>query len=187
MSYQCKKPVAEITLYILKHWKILKILIKIRIAVNKGRDAFHCWVASSLLITYSTIHIAQTFSFWKITHNTKIIFPSWFTLLLIFHIFQFESFLLFHRWLEKERFHLPEPSTQSPMYPLILPKLHLYQDPVSNFFQYCYIYMCNAVFSWSSVHKPTYCLLNSDVHETPLNASFSALANFHLVPSPLPQ
>ena len=114
MSYQCKKPVAEIILYILKHWKILKILIKIRIAVNKGRDAFHCWVASSLLITYSTIHIAQTFSLWKITHNTKIIFPSWFTLLLIFHIFQFESFLLFHRWLEKERFHLPVPSTQSP-------------------------------------------------------------------------
>ena len=26
------------------------------------------------------------------------------------------------------------PSTQSPTYPLILPKLHLYQDPVSNFF-----------------------------------------------------
>ena len=47
--------------------------------------------------------------------------------------------------------------------------------------------MRNAVFSWSSVHKPTYCLLNSDVHETPLNASFSALANFHLAPSPLPQ
>ena len=97
---------------------MLKILIKIRIAVNKGPDAFHCWVASSLLITYSTIHIAQTLSSWKITHNTKIIFPSWVTLLLIFHIFQFESFLLFHRWLEKERFHLPVPSTQSPIYPL---------------------------------------------------------------------
>ena len=83
---------------------------------------------------------------------------------------------------------IPPPSAihpvTPPMYPLILPKLHLYQDPVSNFFQYCYIYMRNAEFSWSSVHKPTYCLLNSDVHETPLNASFSALVNFHLAPSP---
>ena len=120
MSYQCKKPVAEITLYILKHWKILKILIKIRIAVNKGRDAFHCWVVSSLLITYSTIHIAQTFSFWKITHNTKIIFPSWVTLLLIFHIFQFESFFSFPQVVRKIK--IPPPSA-------IHPVTHVSTDP----------------------------------------------------------
>jgi len=64
-------------------------------------------------------------------------------------------------------------------------KIVLVSRPCEQFFPIL-LYMCNAVFSWSSVHKPTYCLLNSDVHDTPLNASFSALANFHLAPSPSP-